>query len=231
VTIALWSESSPEKPLSYLRAGYYALVTLVFAYTLVVNVIERPDGVIIASCFILLLLLLSAASRYHRATEMRVSEFDFVDATSEQLWNSICNRKVNLVPHHADDAQYRSELKEKITRYFKLEGPIAFLYVELMDNRSEFYSCLRIRVTREGDDYVIEAEGATAIANTIAFLTDELNPKSVVLGLTRRNVMKQSLSFVLWGEGETGLQVYSVLVKFWASHPNADRPLLFLMSG
>jgi hypothetical protein len=138
---------------------------------------------------------------------------------------------VHLVPHHADDAQYRTELKEKITRYFKLEGPIAFLYVQLMDNRSEFYSCLRIRVTREGDDYVIEADGATAIANTIAFLTDVLNPKSVVLGLTRRNVMKQSLSFVLWGEGETGLQVYSVLVKFWASHPNADRPLLFLMSG
>jgi hypothetical protein len=231
VTIALWSESSRERPLSYLRVAYYALVSLVFTYTLVVNVFERPDGVIIASCFIVLLLLLSGASRYRRATEMRVSEFDFVDATSEQLWNSICNTKVNLIPHHADDEHYRIELKEKITKHFKLEGPMAFLYVQLVDNRSEFYSCLRVRVSREGQDYVIRASGASAIANTIAFLTDELNPSSVVLGLTRRNVMKQSLSFVLWGEGETGLLVYSVLVKFWAANPKPDHPLLFLMSG
>ena len=53
----------------------------------------------------------------------------------------------------------------------------------------------------------------------------------MILGLTQRNVMKQSLAFVLWGEGEIGLLVYSVLVKFWEVHPKADRPLLFLMSG
>ena len=34
---------------------------------------------IIASCFILLLLALSGVSRYLRATEMRVSQFEFVD--------------------------------------------------------------------------------------------------------------------------------------------------------
>ncbi|HET9742985.1 MAG TPA: hypothetical protein VFQ00_09550 [Terriglobales bacterium] len=231
VALALWRESSRQRPWHYLRAAYFWLVTLVFTYTLVLNVIERPDGVIIASCFIALLLLLSGASRYHRATEMRVSEFEFADADSEQLWNSICNKKVNLVPHHGDDPQYRHDLKEKIKHYYKMEGPVAFLYVRLMDNRSEFYSCLRVAVRQEGRDYVIEATGASAIANTIAFLTDILNPISVLLGLTRRNVMKQSLAFVLWGEGETGLLVYSVLVKFWEANPGRDHPLLFLMSG
>jgi hypothetical protein len=58
-----------------------------------------------------------------------------------------------------------------------------------------------------------------------------LNPISVVLGLTQRNLMKQSLAFVLFGEGEIGLVVYSVLVKFWQAHPRPDHPLLFLMSG
>lgn len=162
---------------------------------------------------------------------MRVSKFAFVDDASEQLWNSIRNKRVNLVPHHRDDPGYRVELKEKIQHYYKLEGGIAFLLVKLMDNRSEFYSSLRVKVRREGPDYVIEARGATAIANTIAFLTNELHPISVVLGLTRRNVMKQSLAFVLWGEGETGLLVYSVLVKFWEANPGRDHPLLFLMSG
>lgn len=231
VTLALWNEKSQGGARSLLRALYYAVITLVFGYTLVLNVIERPDGVIIASCFILLLLGLSGASRYRRATEMRVSEFEFVDDSSEKLWNAIRDKKVNLIPHHQDDSDYRAALKQKIQRHFKLEGHMAFLYVRLVDNRSEFYSRLRVKVTREGEDYVVNASGASAIANTIAFLTDELNPMSVVLGLTQRNVMKQSLAFVLWGEGETGLLVYSVLVKFWEAHPKRDHPLLFLMSG
>lgn len=231
VSLALWHERSRGKPLSYPRAIYFWSISLVFAYTLIVNVIERPDGVIIASCFIVLLLTLSGMSRYHRATEMRVSEFEFIDEESERLWNLIRGKKVNIVPHHSNDRQYRVELKHKIENYFRIQGPAAFLYVRLLDNRSEFFSCLRVRVVREGNDYVIEAQGAAAIANTIAFLTDELNPISVILGLTQRNVMKQSLAFVFWGEGETGLLVYSVLVKFWEANPKPDRPLLFLMSG
>jgi hypothetical protein len=231
VALALWRERSRKQPLSYAKALYFGLITIVFAYTLVANVIERPDGVIIASCFIFLLLVLSGVSRYQRATEMRVSEFEFIDGESERLWNSICSHKVNLIPHHANEPHYRAELKSKVLEHFKLHGPMAFLYVRLTDNRSEFYSCLRVRVVPEGEDYVIEATGAAAIANTIAFLTDVLNPISVILGLTQRNMMKQSLAFVLWGEGETGMVVYSVLVKFWQANPKPDHPLLFLMSG
>ena len=231
VALALWRESSKENRVSYVKALYYWIVTIVFAYTLIANVIERPDGVIIASCFIALLLVLSGVSRYLRATEMRVSKFEFVDDESEQLWNSIRDNKANLIPHHADDPSYRAELKKKVQSYLKLHGRTAFLYVRLMDNRSEFYSSLRVRVRREGDDYVIDARGASAIANTIAYLSDLLNPNTVVLGLTQRNLMKQALGFVLFGEGEVGLVVYSVLVKFWEVHPKPDHPLLFLISG
>jgi hypothetical protein len=58
-----------------------------------------------------------------------------------------------------------------------------------------------------------------------------LNPVSVILGLTQRNVMRQALAVVLWGEGEIGLVVYSVLVKFRQANPKPDHPLLFMMSG
>ena len=231
VALALWRESSRENPISYAKAFYYWIVTIIFAYTLVANVIERPDGVIIASCFIVLLLVLSGVSRYLRATEMRVSKFEFIDAESERLWDSIRDKKVNLIPHHADDAHYRAELKKKVKGYLNLHGETAFLYVQLMDNRSEFYSSLRVKVRREDEDYVIDVRGASAIANTIAFLANILNPITVVLGLTQRNLMKQALAFVFFGEGEVGLVVYSVLVKFWQLHPRPDHPLLFLVSG
>ena len=231
VALALWRESSRDKPLSYAKTLYFWLVTVVFAYTLVANIFERPDGVIIASCFIILLLTLSGVSRYYRATEMRVSEFEFTDDESERLWDSIRDEKVNLIPHHADEPHYRAELKKKIQHHFKLHGPMAFLYVRLSDNRSEFYSCLRVKIRREGDDFVIVARGATAIANTIAFLADRLEPISVILGLTQRNLMRQAMAYVFFGEGETGLVVYSVLVRFWEANPRPDHPLLFLMSG
>ena len=231
VALALWRERSKGKPFPQIKALYFWLIALVFAYTLVANVFERPDGVIIASCFIFLLLILSATSRYSRATEMRVSDFEFANDESERLWNTICGKRVNLIPHHADDPDYRRQLKQKVQSYFNLQGLSAFLYVQLMDNRSEFYSSLQVSVRQEGDDYVIDARGATAIANSIAFLTDALNPISVIFGLTQRNVMKQSLAFVLWGEGEIGVVAYSVLVKYWEAHPKPDHPLLFLMSG
>ena len=77
---------------------------------------------------------------------------------------------------------------------------------------------------------MIQTHGASVIANTVAFLTDALNPISVILGLTQRNLMKQSLAFVFLGEEETGLLVYSVLVKYWEVNPKPDHPLLFLMS-
>lgn len=49
-------------------AGFGA-ITAVFAYTLVTNVVERPDGIKIASLFIVAILLTSSASRVHRAFE------------------------------------------------------------------------------------------------------------------------------------------------------------------
>src|SRR4051812_15530061 len=77
---------------------YFWLLTAVFAYTFVDNVIERPDGVIISSVFILPILVVSAASRISRATELRVETLTFADEESKRLWDSMRGKHVNLVP-------------------------------------------------------------------------------------------------------------------------------------
>jgi hypothetical protein len=146
VALAKWRESSIRKPQTLIPALYFLLVTLVFVYTLIANVIERPDGIIIASVFIILLLLTSGLSRYRRATEMRVSEVTFVDDASAELWASITGRKVNLVPYHTATPEHRREVEDKIHHHYKITGPLAFLHVDLIDNRSEFLSPLRIRI-------------------------------------------------------------------------------------
>lgn len=105
------------------------------------------------------------------------------------------------------------------------------IHVNLLDNRSEFIAPLSIRVFREGESYVIDVFGAIAIANTIASISELIDPISIFLGLTRQNLMAQSLKFLLWGEGETRLLVYKILLRYWEWTPQEDVcPLIFIMS-
>ena len=199
------------------------------AYTLGANIVERPDGLIVATIFIILLLATSAISRYARSTEMRESRASFADQRSADLWNTITGKKVNLIPDSIPTTEYRALIAGKVQRHLKLEGPLAF--ITFLDNRSEFVARLRVQVRQEMDHYVIEVGGAVAVANTIAYLSELLDPVSIVLGLTHRNLMKQSLAYLIWGEGETGLMCYSILVRRWeATRPMQGRPLIFLMS-
>ena len=103
--------------------------------------------------------------------------------------------------------------------------------MNLLDNRSEFSAPLEVTLRKEGDDYVGEVYGAIAIANTIAFISEAIDPISIFIGLTRRGLMSQAVRYLLFGEGETGLMVYTVLLRYWDWTPEEDvRPLIFLMS-
>jgi len=231
VTVCLWRESSIRHPQGMLLSFYFLLVSVVFLYTTIANIIERPDGAIIASIFIFLLLTASALSRILRSTEMRVSEVSFVDSESVALWEGIRGKKVNLIPHRIPTPEHREFVSQKVREHYKVEGPLAFLYVHLIDNRSDFLAPLSLRVYRDGQNLVIEAFGAVALANSVAYISELLDPLSLVLTLTRKPLMRQSLEYLLFGEGETGLLVYSILVRYWEKiKRNSGLPLILLVS-
>ena len=60
VTLSVWKKG--------LIKWAFALIALVFAYTTVVNIIERPEGIKIASFFIGAIILTSFISRVMRST-------------------------------------------------------------------------------------------------------------------------------------------------------------------
>jgi hypothetical protein len=214
-----------------LIGGYFWIMSAVFAYTLLENIHERPDGLIISSVFIGIVLVLSAVSRYFRATELRITEITFADEESASLWKEMTGKKVNLVPLTHTDPAARRRKAEEIDRYYDIHHPYAFVHVRLLDNRSEFLAPVSVRVRKEGADYTIEATGAVAIANTIAYFSELLDPVGIFLGLTRKSLMTQSFRYLLWGEGETGLMVYQILLRWWDWTPGDDvRPFIFLMS-
>jgi hypothetical protein len=233
VALAFWREAAAgvaERPHPLLRCGFFCLLAAVFAYTLAENVRQRPDGAIIAGIFILSILALGFASRHRRSTEMRVSGLNFADQASAALWPAVAGRGVHLVPIHNLRAGTRRRKAAEIKRYYHVSGPFAFVHVSLVDNRSEFLSPLLVRLTRDGDDFLIEASQAVAIANSVAYISEALRPLSIFVTLTRRNLTSQALHYLFWGEGETGLMIYMILVKYWEWTHEQDLPLIFLMS-
>ncbi|MCS6859159.1 MAG: hypothetical protein NZT92_02425 [Abditibacteriales bacterium] len=232
VALALWHEAGATTPRRFPVASlYFWLITAVFTYTLAMNVKDRSDGVLIASAFILAVLVLSGISRYRRATELRVESIVLADEESAMWWKRMTGKKVNLVPlKHWDENSLRAK-EAYIRRHYKIKGPLAFLHVYLRDDRSEFLTPLRVKVRRWQDDYIVEVTGAVAVANTIAYVSELLDPISIFLDLTGRNPMGQAFQYFLWGEGETAILVYYILLRYWAWTPEKDvRPLIFLMS-
>ena len=224
VTLANWNEGQK------LKAAYFGVVTLVFAFTFVDNVIERPDGIIISSIFIASVVLLSAVSRWLRATEFRVQEGVFADEESAELWPELVGKKVNLVPLKTANGGY-DQRKRSLQKHYKVHGHIAWVHVELGNDRSRFDTNITVRVRRRGQDFLVEVHNAVAVANTLAWLSELVDPVALFLGLTRGNVMSQALKFLLWGEGETGILVYQILIRYWQWTPEDDvRPRIFLMS-
>ena len=224
--ISLWKEKARWLSL------YCALVVLVFGYTTGANVVERPDGIIIASCFILFILALSAVSRYLRATELRIGGHRFVDPESERMWNALAPLRVNMVPIMGLDAEARARRSAVMQEHYRVDGPVAFVHVNLLDNRSEFLSPIEISVRMEDGQYLIEASQAVAVANAVAYLSELLHPKSIFIGLSGRNLMQQSFRYFLLGEGEHGLMVYTILQRYWeTTREEEERPCIFLMSA
>src|SRR5262249_37084874 len=66
---------SARRRRTHWRFAFYAIVA-VLAYTTISNVIERPDGIKIASFFIFTIIAASFISRVMRSTEVRIDKIE-----------------------------------------------------------------------------------------------------------------------------------------------------------
>jgi len=140
-------------------------------------------------------------------------------------------KKVHLVPMKNSSMEARRLKRAEIGRHYNVRGPFLFLHVNLLDNRSEFSAPVEVSLQKEEKDYVGEVYGAIAIANVIAFTSEAIDPISIFIGLTRRDLTSQAIRYLVFGEGETGLMVYAILLRYWSWTEEQDvRPLIFLMS-
>ena len=210
----------------------FALITLVFIYTTITNISERPDGIIIASMFIASVLVISIVSRVWRSQELRHKEFRFADDSARMLWTDICAEGAFrvLVPHrpgHRSLDEKEAEIRQR--HRIPAEVPIVFLEVHYGDT-SEFHNAPILSAKQEGERFVIVARDVVSVSHTIAQIAIEMSksgtPLDVVFGWSQGSSLKLALEFLLFGQGDVPNVVYDLVEK--AVPDQARRPTVLV---
>lgn len=187
----------------------FLLITLVFIYTTIINMIEQPSGIKIASLFIFGIILASFISRALRTTELRVDSIEF-DETAMEFINELAGGEIRIVTNRKEVgnvAEYRfKEHEKRIDNHIPSTDPVVFYEVELGD-ASEFTGRLKIHgVDIEG--YKILRTQAPAVPNAIAGLLLHLRDMTgktphVYFGWSEGNPIMYLARYILFGEGDT----------------------------
>jgi hypothetical protein len=182
---------------------------LIFVYTTIINLIEQPSGIKIASLFVLGIVVTSFISRALRTTEVRIDEIVFDDKAQEFI-DDMIQGEISIVTNRrevGDVAEYRfKEHEKRVDNHIPSSDPILFYEIETSD-ASDFTGKLCIRgVDVEG--YRILRTEAPAVPNAIAALLLHLRDKTgkiphVYFGWSEGNPIAYLIRYILFGEGDT----------------------------
>lgn len=187
----------------------FLLISLVFIYTTVVNIVEQPNGIKIAGFFILGIVLASFFSRALRSTEIRIDDIEF-DKQAQEFIDEMVQGEIRIVTNRrevGDVAEYRfKEHEKRIDNHIPASDPIMFYEIDLGD-ASEFKGKLKIR-GYDIDGYRVLRTEAPAVPNAIAGLLMYLRDKTgkiphVYFGWSEGNPIMYLVRYVLFGEGDT----------------------------
>ncbi len=196
---------------------YFGLVTLVFVYTTAANIWERPDGVKIASCFIVGTLAIAGVSRYRRAFETRFDGFFFGDQADEMLWLDLVESGIPILVPHRPSNRSLSEKAMEIRANHRIPEDLQIVFVEVeRGDTSEFLNRPRLSIQQEQDILIIRVTEATSISHTIADIAKELSRNcpcrtEILFGWSEGSPLDLALGFVLFGEGNVPTMVRELL--------------------
>ncbi|HUQ32028.1 MAG TPA: hypothetical protein VM095_07905 [Pyrinomonadaceae bacterium] len=195
----------------------YLLIAIVFGYTTILNIIERPEGIKIASFFIGAIVLTSLVSRVWRSTELRVEKVD-LDEAAQKIIDEASKGTIRIIANRCDRGdvdEYRIKEKEKREdNHIPANEPIIFFEVNLGD-ASEFAGVLQVRGDFVDGYRVLRAESPVvpnAIAAFLLHLRDQTGKlPHIYFGWSEGNPLAYLLKYVAFGEGDTAPVTHEVL--------------------
>ena len=224
VTIAAWQD--------WLRWPFL-MIAIVFVYTTVVNIYQRPEGIKIASFFIGVMVLTSVVSRAARSTELRISSVELDDAAKALLAEDE-DQVIRLVARRprTESAEALEIVDREIRQSHNLtnEEQIYFFEVERGD-ASEFTHTLNVTGGKVGRHTVLRAR-SPVVANSIAAMLLHLEKTTgkVPHGYfkwTEGNPILNMFQFIFLGEGDVAPLVHEVLRR--AVRDASRRPFVHVL--
>lgn len=195
----------------------FGIITLLFIYTTVVNIIERPEGIKIAGFFISTIIITSLISRVWRSTELRVDRIE-IDENARQFLAEESEGAIRLIANRlsaGDVLEYF--LKEKEVRednHIPPTDPILFLEIMISD-ASEFAEVMTVRGVQVGEYRILRAQSAAvpnAIAALLLYIRDQTGKiPHAYFGWAEGNPIQYLLRFILFGEGDIAVVTREVL--------------------
>lgn len=200
------------------RTGGFAVISLVFAYTTVTNVVERPDGLRIGALFILGILLVSFVSRLRRSFEVRATSVVFDETALGFLQEAEEFGEIHLVanePGSGNEQEYRT--KAKAERHDShIPGRVSIIFLEVLgSDSSDFEEDLVVRGVVAHGFRVLKVRSGN-VPNTIATVLLQIrNITGIVPEIyfewTEGNPISNMVRFLVAGEGEVAPVTREVL--------------------
>ncbi|MGH3369960.1 MAG: amino acid transporter [Nocardioidaceae bacterium] len=212
------------------RASFFAVVSAIFVYTITVTVIDRPEGLLIALIFILMILVVSLYSRISRSTELRVDRV-VVDAGARAILDTSISdpRPIRFIAnklHAGDTDEYDEKMAEvQVDNHLADHEDRVFLEVEVTD-ASDFETMVEVTSVQVGKHRILRATGSSvpnAIAAFLLHVRDlDTQVPHVYFEWSERAPGENVLRFLLAGEGDIPPLTHEILRK--AEPDEARRP-------
>ena len=204
----------------------YLLLTIVFAYTTLTNIVEQPEGIKIASVFIAVIIIMSMVSRVLRSTELRVHGVD-ADEQARRFIHEAAGTPVRIIANRPDLGnadEYAHKLREaRESHHLPPDERVLFVEVRPGDV-SEFSDTLRVTGVDVVGHHVLRCTSPAipnAIAALLLYCRDETGKiPHAYFGWTEGNPIAYLLKFLAFGEGDTAPVTREVLRQ---AEPNPMR--------
>lgn len=211
VTLNVWHRPA-------LRISFF-FITLIFTYTTLLNIWERPEGLKISSMFIVAIIVSSLLSRALRSTELRIRNVELSDE-AKRLIAEDEDQVIRLIAHTPHPEGTGAAEYERIDAFVRdrygLSSNERIYFIEVRrTDASEFEETLRVEGFCVGHHVVLHAD-SPVVANSIAGLLIHLEKHTghtphAYFKWKEGNPVFNILRYIFFGEGDTAPVTHELL--------------------
>ena len=186
----------------------FGLIAVVFIYTTIANMFERPEGLRIAAIFIAGIIVISLLSRIMRSFELHATHVR-LDRQALEFLTDVQDGPLAVISHEPlriSREAYQAKLNSAIeVSHLPLDREALFLEV-IVDDSSDFETELDVRGVNRHGYRVLEVHGPV-VPNTIASVLLHIRDVTglmphIYFRWTEGNPIINLLKFLFLGEGE-----------------------------